>query len=429
MNMNLATRTSVAIGTLVVSTLIVGSAASSLAAGDWLQFRGVAGQGVSFEKVPERWDDESNIAWKVRLPGPGASSPIVVGDRILVTCYSGYGVPGEPGEIEQLRRHLVCLDRRTGEILWTTETPAAMPEQAKIREDHGYASNTPVSDGQRVYTFYGRSGVYAFDLTGKQLWRADVGSGIHGWGSAASPILFRDSVIVNAGVESESLVALDRTTGKEKWRAGGIRESWNTPILVPLPNGATELIVAIFGKILGFDPATGEELWSCATEIGWYMVPSLIAHDGVVYCVGGRSGGALAVRAGGRGDVTESHRLWTGRKGSNVSSPIYHEKHLYWANDNLGIAYCADATTGAIVYEERLDGAGQIYSAPVLAAGKIYYISRRGHAFVVAAKPSYEVLSVNQFSRGSGVFNASPAIADGTLYLRSDSFLFCIQGQ
>jgi outer membrane protein assembly factor BamB len=352
-----------------------------------------------------------------------------LGGRVFVACYTGFGVPGEEGDIEKLKRHVVCLDRRTGKTFWNSEVPAALPEQARIREDHGYASSTPIADSERVYAFFGKSGVFAFDHEGRQLWHADVGSGIHGWGSAASPILFQDKLIVNAGVESESLIALDKATGKEKWRAGGIRESWNTPILVTLPNGSTELVVAIFGKILGFDPISGEELWSCATDIGWYMVPSLVAHNGIVYCIGGRSGGALAVRAGGRGDVTETHRLWTGQKGSNVSSPIYHDKHLYWANDNLGIVYCADATTGQIIYEERLDRAGQVYAAPVLVDGKLYYLSRHGHTFVVAAKPTFELLAVNQFGRDAGVFNASPAIADGALFVRSDKFLFCIDGK
>ena len=124
--------------------------------------------------------------------------------------------------------------------------------------------------------------------------------------------------------------------------------------------------------------------------------------------------------------MTETHRLWTGRKGSNVSSPIYHDKHLYWASDNGGIVYCAEASTGTIVYEERLERAEQIYAAPVLADGKLYYVSRRGQTFVVAAKPTFDLVAKNEFGRGAGVFNASPAIADGSLFLRSDVFLFCI---
>jgi outer membrane protein assembly factor BamB len=146
-------------------------------------------------------------------------------------------------------------------------------------------------------------------------------------------LLYKDLVIVNASVESESLVALDRRTGEFRWRAGDIRESWNTPLVVTAEFGRQELIVAVAGKILAFDPDSGQLLWSCNTDIGWYMVPSVVAANGVVYCLGGRSGvAALAVRGGGSGDVTDSHRLWTSRKGSNVSSPVYHDGHLYWVH-------------------------------------------------------------------------------------------------
>jgi hypothetical protein len=396
-------------------------------AGPWPQFRGPDGLGISSEKgLPAKWSQQDGIVWKTELPGAGASSPIVVGERIFLTCYSGYGVPGQPkGEVEQLKLHVVCLRRGDGSVLWNKPVPVRLPEQPAIRENHGYATSTPASDGERVYVFFGKSGVFAFDLDGGQLWHADVGSKLSGWGSAASPVLYGDLVIVNASVESEALVALDKRTGKEKWRASGIKESWNTPLLVPVGGGKTELVVAIFGKVLGFDPASGEQLWSCATDIGWYMVPSLVAGDGVVYCIGGRTGGALAVRTGGRGDVTQSHRLWTGRKGSNVSSPILHDGHLYWAHENLGIAYCAEAKTGTIVYEERLDGGGQVYASPVLADGKLYYVSRGGRTCVLAAGPKFEVLATNDLGR-AGAFNASPAVAGGRLFLRSDRFLYCI---
>ena len=169
---------------------------------------------------------------------------------------------------------------------------------------------------------------------------------LHGWGSATSPVLYKDLVIINASVESESLYGLDRKSGREVWRARGIRESWNTPILVETASGETELVVAIMGKILGFNPATGKELWSCETNINWYMAPSMVAHNDVVYSVGGRTGGALAVRVGGRGDVTATHRLWTGRKGSNVTSPVYHQDHLYWMHENLGIAVLCEGLVG-----------------------------------------------------------------------------------
>jgi outer membrane protein assembly factor BamB len=394
---------------------------------DWPQFRGPAGGGTSADKgLPVTWSGKENLVWKSELPGPGASSPILVGSRIFLTCYAGQGAPGQAsGGTEQLELHVVCLDRESGKVLWDKEVEPRLPEQEKIREDHGYASSTPAADTERVYAFFGKSGVVALDHGGRQLWRADVGSGISGWGSAASPVLFRDLVIVNASVESESLVALDSKTGKEVWRAGGIRESWNTPILAAAKGGKVELVVAIAGKVLGLEPTTGEQLWSCATDIGWYMVPSLVAQDGVAYCIGGRSGGGLAVRMGGRGDVTKTHRPWKILKGSNVSSPILHEGRLYWLHENIGVAYCADARTGEIIKEVRIEGAGQFYASPVLADGKLYCVSRGGRTYVLAAGPELERLAANDLGE-RGTFNASPAISGSRLLLRSERCLYCL---
>src|SRR5262249_28142432 len=149
---------------------------------------------------------------------------------------------------------------------------------------HGYASSTPVSDGKTVYVFFGVSGVHAFDLDGKPRWDASVGKGTNGWGSGTAPILYKDLLIVNASVESGALVALDKNTGKEKWRAEGISESWSTPVLVDVPKGQTELVVSGSHKVLGFDPETGKELWH-ADSFNWYVCPSVVAHDGVVYAL------------------------------------------------------------------------------------------------------------------------------------------------
>jgi outer membrane protein assembly factor BamB len=392
----------------------------------WAQFRGPGGRGTSADAVPVTWSKTENLAWKTELPGAGTSSPIVLGSKIFLTCYSGFNVPGNPGQMEQLKLKLVCLKRDDGKVLWTKEIAPQLPEQAKIRDDHGYASSTLAADKDRLYAFFGKSGVFAFDHDGKQVWRADVGSKLHGWGSGNSPVLHKNLVIVNASVESESLVALDARTGKEIWRAGGIKDSWNTPILADAGGGRAEVVVAIMGKVLGFDPGTGQQLWSCATDIPWYMVPSLLSHEGVVYAVGGRNGGgALAVRTGGKGDVTSTHRLWMVQKGSNVTSPLLHEGHLYWMNESSGVAFCAEAKTGKIVYEQRVEGAGQIYASPVLADGKIYYLSRNGRTAVVAAKPQFERLALNDFGDRS-TFNASPAVAGKQLFVRSDHHLYCL---
>jgi len=404
-----------------------GGKASPGGGGHWARFRGPTGMGVSDATgLPVEWSDTKNIVWRTALPGPGASSPIVYGDRVYLTCYTGYFIPGQPGgSLEQLRRHLIAVRLSDGQILWDKSVPAKLPEEKTIR-DHGYAASTPVADDQRVYVFFGKTGVFAFDHDGNQLWHADVGSKTHGWGSAASPVLYKDLLLVNASVESESLVALDCRTGKQVWSAGGIKESWNTPLVVTAPSGRQELIVAILRNVLAFDPDSGNPLWSCQTDIGWYMVPSVIAAQGVVYCFGGRSGtAALAVRTGGSGDVTNTHRLWTSRKGTNVPSPIYLDGHLYWAHENLGIVYCAKAGTGEIVYERRLERAGQIYASPLLADGRLYYLTRDGKTFVLAAKPQFELLAVNDLKDRS-IFNASPAVAGNRLLLRSDKYLYCI---
>ena len=233
-------------------------------------------------------------------------------------------------------------------------------------------------------------------------------------------------MLINASVESNSLVALDRVTGKELWRAEGIREAWNTPVVVTNLDGKPELVIAMQGSIQAFKPTSGEQLWTCATDIGWYMVPSVVAHNGIVYCLGGRSGtAALAVKTGGSGDVTKSHRLWTSVKGSNVTSPVFHDGHLYWMNDNQGIAYCAKADSGEIVYEKRMDRSGQVYASALLADGRVYYVTREGRTFVVAASPEFKVLATNDLNDRS-VFNGSFAVDGTRLLLRSDKFLYAI---
>lgn len=413
----------------VLASVLLLMSGSAWGAESWMQFRGPGGQGVSSEKtLPTSWSATENVVWKTPLPGPGTSSPIFVGDKIYLTCYSGYNVPGQAGDMQDLARHLVCLNRASGKLLWKKDFKAKLPEQDRIRDDHGYASSTPVSDGKAIYCFFGKSGAYAFDLAGNQLWQADLGDGLSGWGSAASPVLFENLVIVNASVESSKLFALNKATGKEVWQIDEIKESWNTPVLAKSSAGRTELLVAVMGQVLGLDPKTGSQLWSCETRIPWYMVPSTVVEDGVSYWIGGRSGAAFAVRLGGKGDVSDSHRVWTGTTNSNVPSPLVHEGHMYWASDNQGIVYCAEAASGKIVYQERLPRADQFYASPILADGKIYYLTRSGKTFVVAASPDFKLLATNDLRSGDerGMFNACPVAADGRLLIRSDNYLYCI---
>jgi hypothetical protein len=406
-------------------------ALSSAIAADWPQFRGPAGLGRAPEgDSPAAWTDAENVVWRTELPGPGASSAIVVGKRVFVTCYSGYGLPGgkaEEADPERLRRHLLCLDHETGKIAWTREVAAPLPEEQyrSYQALHGYASSTPASDGERVYVFFGKAGVLAFDLEGKELWRESVGDRTHGWGSGTSPVLYGEHVIVNASVESGSLVALKKKDGKVAWTATGMTSSWNTPLVVEV-NGRPETVVSVRGRLRAFHAATGEELWNCE-GIPDYVCPSVIAADGIVYAIGARSNSSLAVRAGGKGDVTQSHVVWKLSRGSNVSSPVYHEGHLYWASESRGVVYCVDAKEGKVVYEERLQPSpDRIYASALVAGGKLYYVSRTEGTYVLEAKPAFKLLGRNAFAEDKSIFNATPAVSEGRLFLRSDRFLYCI---
>jgi outer membrane protein assembly factor BamB len=316
----------------------------------------------------------------------------------------------------------------TGKVLWSKEFEPVLPEHKYEGEGsyHGYASSTPTTDGERLYVFFGKSGVYCFDLDGRQVWHTGVGERTDRWGSATSPLLYKELLIVNASVESGALVALDKLTGKEVWRAKGINRAWNTPVLVTAPNGGKELVVSVQNRLRAYDPDTGKDLWN-ADGVHRYVCPSVVAHDGVVYAIGGGSW-SLAVRAGGRGDVTKTHTLWRDTKrGSNVSSPVYYQGHLYWANDNGGVVFCQEAATGKVVYQKRLSpDSGLIYASALLADGKIYYVSQKRGTYVVAAEPEFKLLAHNVFADDDSRTNASLAVSDGQLLLRSDRFLYCI---
>ncbi|MEO2049851.1 MAG: PQQ-binding-like beta-propeller repeat protein [Pirellulales bacterium] len=414
-----------------ISTLIL-SLVSPTEAGDWIGFRGGEHYGfASAENLPVSWGDNENILWKFELPGLGSSSPIVVGDRLFITCYSGYAeLIEEPGEMDNLRRQIVCLDKTSGDVLWTKTIAPVLPESRYSPGNdsrHGYASSTPTSDGERLYVQFGKTGVYCFDLDGTQRWQAVVGSGTHGWGSGMSPLLAGDLLIVNASVESESLIGFDKRTGKEIWRTDGIKKCWSSPVLVDTEEGR-EVILNLPKKLAAFDPTTGEELWHCDGIPDNYVCPSPIVHGGIIYAIGGRKNTTIAVRPGGRGDVSESHVLWRANKGSNVSSPVFVEGNLFWLHESRGIAYCLDAETGEVIYEERLSPRpGLIYSSITAANGKLYALSQDNGAYVLATNPDeMEQLAVNSFESDTSRCNGSVAIVDNRLYLRTDKAIYCI---
>ncbi len=433
------------------AAVLVSGFFASLGDSDWPGFRGAKGGVADNKNLPVEWTKD-NILWKIKLPGLGTSSPITTGDKMFVTCYSGYGTTlskgfgkggfgkggfgkgkDTGGDQQKLRLAVLCLDRHKGEVLWQKEIQPKLPEMAfsGFMREHGYASSTPATDGERVYVFFGKSGVLAFDLDGKQLWHADVGSSTDKWGSAASPVLYKDLVIVNAAIESRSLVGLDKKTGKEVWRTKGIGLCWTSPLVVENKDGKHEVVLSVPGKVVGYDPQTGTELWHCqgiGSSGGFgYTCSTPVAKDGVVYVIGGggptAAAAALAVRTGGKGDVTKTHVLWRQNAGTSICSPVLSGDHLYWV---AGTAYCLRTDTGKIVYRERVYDGRNEYVSAVAAGDMIFALTRFDGLYVLATGDKFQKLAHNEFAGDISIFNASPAVSNDRIYIRSNAYLYCI---
>lgn len=329
---------------------------------DWNRFRGPNGSGISDdkEKAPVEWSESKNLKWKIPLPGSGVSSPIVIGGKVFVTTYSGYGLnQDEPGDIKELVRHLVCIDRNDGKILWQKSIPAAVgddPYSGMGVPQHGYASHTPTSDGSNVYAFFGKSGVVAFDMEGNERWRTNVGTGSDDrrWGTSSSPIVHDELLIVPAGPESRAIVALNKSTGKEEWRLDSqkLGNVWGTPAVVHA-NGKTEIVIGVPSEIWGLDPQTGKANWYCAYIQNNDQFNSSVVVDGEkVFAVEGRGGGSVAVKAGGKDDVTDSQVVWKGRDNGRFGTPLIHDGRMYIVAGRK--VTCIDAKTDEKIFEERM---------------------------------------------------------------------------
>lgn len=423
---------------LVSTTWLVSATLAILtgkAAADWPQFRGSDRSGVSQETgLPLEWSATRNIVWKAPLPGPGSSSVIILGERVYVTCYSGYGLDLKaPRDLADLRRHLVCLHRATGKLLWTRTETDPDHSDASYKDGnialHGYASHTPCADEAGVYVHLGAAGAFGYSHAGDKKWRVSLGAKAkaQAYGSAASPLLHGDLFIINANVESADeyqqgdMIALDKQSGREVWRAKAGGE-WSSPVLVKIGQ-KFELVVGARnhpGPWRGLDPDTGKRLWECKAK---QACGTPVTHDGVIYLHSGEN--RTAVRAGGRGDVTESHMLWEAPGGARISSMVYHDRHLYWSNDGH-LANCADARTGKSIYRERLGAGGDCYASPLLADGRIYYVSRHMGVYVLAARPQFELMAHNKIEDDKSAFNGSPAVSHGCILLRSDRYVYCI---
>ncbi len=401
---------------------------SGLHAGNWPAWRGPDGNGVSTEKnLPLRWSPTNQIRWSTPLPERGNSTPIVWGSRVFVTQALGQN------------RTVMCLDRADGKVLWQSGTNHA--EKELTHGTNPLGSSSPVTDGECVISAFGSAGILCHDFQGKLLWRRDLGKQVHIWGYGAAPVLHGDLCILNFGPGERSfLIALNKKTGATVWQVdepGGHSGqtkpgdsgdqwigSWSTPLLIQT-GGHDELIQSWPRRVAALDPKTGKELWTCR-GLNPLVYTSPLFAEGVIVAMGGYNGDALAVKSGGSGDVTGSHRLWLKPKTKQrIGSGVISEGHIYILNDP-GVAECIELTTGKVLWEERLAGPGpknSSWSSMVLAEGKLYVINQGGDTFVVKASPKFELLGVNPLGETS---NSSLAVSDGELFIRTHKSLWCV---
>jgi outer membrane protein assembly factor BamB len=434
-----------AIRLAMVGTLLAGG---SVAAADWPAWRGPAGTGATTEtQLPERWSATENVAWKAPLGGFGVSSPIVSGNRIFVTSQVGSGVraPGNHPRLVQggnadaageralqaaagdRTSFLVeAFNRSDGKRLWEyrVEAVGTLPG---VHDKHNLASPSPVTDGQMVYAWFGTGQIVALDMEGKLVWQRHLGSEISPfdviWGHSSSPALFEDTVILLCDHAPASyLLAVDKRTGRERWRAdrGKGKLSYSTPLVVDTPAGP-ELIVNSSERVDAYNPRTGALLWYTGTT-NRFPIPMPVFHDGTIYMSRGyRSGPYMAIRPGGRGDVTSTHILWEAQTGAPYISSLVHDGGLIYMATDVGGVTVVDAKTGERVWQQRVEG---IFSAsPVAGDGKVYFASETGETIVMKSGRTPEVIARNDIGER---LMASPAISNGQIFLRTDNQLFAI---
>lgn len=438
----------------------------------WSQWRGPFFNGMARGDAPTVWSDTTNIKWKTEIPGRGHSTPVIWGDRIFLTTAIPTGKPApsapanetapvtsspaapsgnqQPGDSArggaQQRRgrgpggdtrpqaehkfDVICLDRKTGKVLWQRTARVAAPHEGYHRAYGSFASNSPVTDGKYVYASFGSRGIYCYDFNGKLIWEKDLGIQMRmklGFGEGTAPLLTGDRLILVFDQESDSfIVALDKRSGKELWRvARDERSSWSTPLAVE-HRGRKQIVVTGTTKVRSYDPENGKVLWEAA-GLGGNVIPVPVYEDGVVFVMSGfREPRLMAIKLGKDGDLSESDSiLWSHTRGlAYTTSPVLQDNKLYVVTDSALLS-AFNATTGEPHYAQvRLPKAYNVKASPVGANGKLYLATEDGDVVVLKMGEKFEVIATNTLE--DQVFIASPVIAAGELYLRGQNHLFCI---
>ena len=411
----------------------------------WPTWRGPERTGFAPRADPPlQWDGAKNVRWKAALPGRGASTPIVWGDRVFLTTAIDTGTQADPRDVPKPDARgnpktmpprtyhefvVLCLDRSTGQVRWRQTAVRAVPHEGH-HETHSYAAASPTTDGQRLVISFGSRGVYCYDLDGALQWKRDLGRMItrYGWGEAISPALQDDTVVVTWDQEVGSfIVALDARTGATKWKADRDEPtSWATPLIVPF-GGSTQVVVNGTNRIRSYDLETGKVIWQCG-GMTVNAIPSPVrSGDQVIVMSGYRGSMACAIPLDSAGDVTETKRVaWRHDRGTPyVPSPLLHGNRLYFTQANTGMLTILNAKTGKPLLErERLPSLTSLYASPVGAAGRVYFTGRDGTTVVLKDADKLEVLATNRL--GEAV-DASPALVGKQLFLRGRDHLYCIE--
>ena len=399
---------------LVLMALI---ACSAVRADNWPAWRGAGGQGHCTEKnLPLKWGAKENVKWKVKLPEEGNSTPIVWEKNIFLTQANKGGTV----------RALLCLDRADGKVLWKKEVEYQKKEQ--VWNTAYYGSASPVTDGERVVVSHGSAGMYCYDFAGKELWkRTDLGHWTHMFGNASSPVLHGDLAILWCGPDKtrNSLLAVNKKTGKTVWEHKEKGGSWGTPLIVSV-KGQDQLLLGVPFKFKGFDPKTGKELWSC-DGLNELVYTSALYGNGVAVAMSGYNKDALAVKVGGSGDITKD-RLWHHPSNiQRVGSGAIVGDHVYILEEN-GVPHCYELQTGKEVWQVQKRPGSSSWSSMVVSGDRLYVLSQNGDTHVFAASPKYQLLTTNRLSPGERT-NASLAVSNGDLFIRTAQHLWCISGK
>lgn len=429
---------------LVLSLMLVAVAmVQAQSDAHWPQWRGPFFNGMARGDAPTVWSDTKNIKWKTEIPGRGFSTPVMWGDRIFLTTAIPSGKPaaepappegrragGGAGPLVEHKFEVLCLDRKTGKILWQRTAKVATPHEGYHRTYGSFASNSPITDGRYVYAFFGSRGLYVYDFNGKLIWEKDFGVQMKmrlAFGEGAAPLLSKDQLFLVFDHEAGSfMVAIDKRNGKELWRSQRDEpSSWSTPLAIE-HNGRTEIIVPATNKVRSYDARNGKVLWESA-GLGSNVIPVPVHHNGMVVVMSGhRDPKLMAIKLGKDGDISGSDAIaWSHTRGlAYTTSPVLYDNKLYVVTDN-GLVSAFNATTGEPFYAQtRLPKGYNLKASPVGANGKLYLATEDGDVVVLKMGEKFEVLSVNTLE--DQVFIATPVIADGEIYLRGQKTLFCI---